>query len=146
MDFRKQIEKFEVVEVKDGRKMIKYEEQNIHFLIRIFPEFEEEIRGEFEVLGEFLAHCVFGNVLNSKVVEFLKREDYLENEVLHRKFGMYEDMAVTGDKEVQNLLQVTLLEYLWDEKITYERALEIMGIGTRAIWEYIHEYILIPTE
>ena len=29
--------------------------------------------------GEFLAHCVFGNVLNSKVVEFLKRENYLEN-------------------------------------------------------------------
>ena len=138
MDFKKQIEKFEVVEVKDERKKIKYEEQNIHFLIRIFPE--------FEVLGEFLAHCVFGNVLNSKVVEFLKRKDYLENEVLHRIFGMYEDMAVTGDKEVQNLLQVTLLEYLWDEKITYERALEIMGIGTRAIWEYIHEYILIPTE
>ena len=66
--------------------MVKYEELNIHFLIRIFPEFEEEIRSEVEALGEFLAHCVFGNVLNSKVVEFLKREDYLENEVLHRIF------------------------------------------------------------
>ena len=61
--------------------------------------------------------------------------------MLHRIFGKYEDLAVTGDKEIQNLLQVTLLEYLWDE-----RALEIMGIGTRAIWECIHEYILIPAE
>ena len=40
--------KFEVVEVKHGRKMIKYEELNIHFLIRIFPEFEHEIRSEVE--------------------------------------------------------------------------------------------------
>jgi len=126
--------------------MIKYEELNIQFLISIFPEFEEEIHSEVEGMGEFLPHCVFGNVLNSKVVEFLKREDYLENEVLHRIFEMYEDFAVTGDEEVQNLLQVTLLEYLWDEKITYERATEIMGIETRAIWECIHEYILIPTE
>lgn len=126
--------------------MIKYEELNIQFLISIFPEFEEKIHSEVEGVGEFLPHCVFGNVLNSKVVEFLKREDYLENEVLHRIFEMYEDFAVTGDEEVQNLLQVTLLEYLWDEKITYERATEIMGIETRAIWECIHEYILIPTE
>ena len=36
--------------------------------------------------------------------------------MLHRIFGKYEDLAVTGDKEIQNLLQVTLLEYLWDEK------------------------------
>lgn len=110
------------------------------------PEFEEEIRGEVEELGEFLGHCIFGNVLNSKVVELLKREDYLENEVLHRIFRMYEDFAVTGDEETQNLLQVTLLEYLWDEKITYERALEIMGVETKAIWDCIQKYILIPTE
>lgn len=126
--------------------MIKYEELNIDFLICIFPEFEEEIRSEVEGLDGFLAHCVFGNVLNTKVVEFLKREDYLENEVLHRVFRMYEDFAVTGDEETQNLLQVTLLEYLWDEKITYERSLEIMGAGTKAIWDCIQKYILIPTE
>ena len=126
--------------------MIKYEELNIDFLISIFPEFEEEIRSEVEGLDEFLAHCVFGNVLNAKVVELLKREDYLENEVLHRIFRMYEDFAVLGDEETQNLLQVTLLEYLWDEKITYERTLEIMGCGTKVIWDCIQKYIRIPTE
>ncbi|MBR6665644.1 MAG: hypothetical protein IKL22_08030 [Lachnospiraceae bacterium] len=57
---------------------------------------------------------------------------------------MYEDFAVYGDEETQNLLQVTLLEYLWDEKVTYERALELMGDGTREIWEYIYKYIRIP--
>ena len=88
-------------------KMIKYEELNVEFLFSIFPEFEEEIRSEVEGIGEFLPHCVFGNVLNSKVVEFLKREDYLENQMLHRIFRMYEEFAVAGDEETQNLLQVT---------------------------------------
>lgn len=126
--------------------MIKYEELNINFLISLFPEFEEEIRSEVEGLGEFLPHCVFGNVLNPKVVEFLKKEDYLENEVLHRIFRMYEDFAVAGDEETLNLLQVTLLEYLWDEKITYERSIELMGASTKAIWDCIQKYIFIPTE
>ena len=56
------------------------------------------------------------------------------------------DFAVRGDEESQNLLQVSLLENLWDEKITYDRSLEIMGIGTKEIWDYIHNYILIPEE
>ena len=126
--------------------MIKYKELSIDFLINIFPEFEKEIRYEAEGLDDFPAHCIFGNVLNSKVVEFLKREDYLENKMLHRIFRMYEDFAVAGDDETQNLLQVTLLEYLWDEKITYERSLELMGTGTKTIWDCIQKYILIPSE
>lgn len=126
--------------------MIQYKELNVDFLIQRFPEFEEEIRAEVDWLDEFLAHCVFGNVFNAKVVELLKRADYSENHMLHRIFRMYEDFAVTGDEETQNLLQVTLLEYLWDEKITYDRALELMGAGTKEIWDNIREYIFIPTE
>ena len=124
--------------------MIKYKELNIDYLISIVPEYEEEIHDEVDSVGEFLAHCVFGDVLNPKVVDFLKKDDYLENELLHRIFKMYEDFAVAGDEETQNLLQVTLLEYLWDEKITYERAPDIMGTGTKAIWDCIQEYLFIP--
>lgn len=41
-------------------------------------------------------------------------------------------------------MQVTLLEYLWDEKVTYERAMKMMGINTRRVWEYIYDYIYVP--
>ena len=57
---------------------------------------------------------------------------------------MYEDFAVMGDEETQNLLEVTFGEYLWDEKVTYERALEMMGEGTKRIWERIRGYLRIP--
>ena len=126
--------------------MIKYEELNIDFLINIVPEFEKEIRDEADSIGQFLAHCIYGNVLNPNVVTLLKRDDYLENEILHRIFEMYENFAVWGDAETHNLLQVTLLEYLWDEKTTYERAPEIMGPNTKAIWDCIQEYLLITTK
>lgn len=126
--------------------MIKYEDLNKEFLIAVVPEYEEEILAEADWLGVFLPHCIFGDVLNSKVVEFLKREDYIENEVLQRIFKMYEDFAVIGDEETQNLLATTLLEYLWDEKVTYERAVEIMGPGTRFIWDGIQSYLRIPTK
>ena len=117
--------------------MIKYQDLNGEFFTSLFPEFAEEIRKKEAWLGEFLPHCIFGDVLNEKVVELLKREDYLQNELLQRIFRMYEDFAVLGDDETKNLLEVTLLEYLWDEKVTYERALELMGAGTKTIWDRI---------
>lgn len=125
--------------------MIKYHELNSQFFTLRFPEFTEEIYKEEEFLGQFLPHCIFGDVLNEKVVELLKKEDYIQNRLLQRIFMMYEELAVHGDEETQNLLQVTLLEYLWDEKVTYDRAFELMGDGTKEIWEYIHRYICIPT-
>lgn len=125
--------------------MIKYAELDARFLIEILPEYENEIVMEEQFLGEFLPHCIFGDVLNPKVVEQLKREGYLEDELLKRIFLMYEDFAVQGDEETQNLLQVTLLERLWDEKKTYERAMEMMGSGTRKIWDEIYEYLYVPT-
>lgn len=124
--------------------MIKYHELNSQFFSQCFPEFTEEIYKEEEFLGQFLPHCIFGDVLNEKVVELLKKEGYTQNQLLQRIFMMYEDFAVHGDEEIKNLLQVTLLEYLWDEKVTYDRALELMGDGTREIWEYIYRYIRIP--
>lgn len=124
--------------------MIRYEELNSEFLTQRFPEFAEEIHKEVEWLGQFLPHCIFGDILNENVVELLKKEDYLQNGLLQRIFRMYEDFAVHGDEETQNLLEVTLLEYLWDEKVTYDRALELMGDGTKRVWDRIKGYLRSP--
>ncbi len=124
--------------------MINYIDLNSEFLAHRFPEFEEEIQKQEEWLGEFLPHCIFGDVLNEKVADLLKKEDYLQNGMLQRTFRMYEDFAVQGDEETQNLLEVTLLEYLWDEKVTYDRALELMGDDTKRVWDHIQGYLKIP--
>ena len=58
--------------------MIKYEDLNSEFFTSLFPGFEEEIQKKEEWLGEFLPHCIFGDVLNEKVVELLKKGLFTE--------------------------------------------------------------------
>nr|MDE6835057.1 hypothetical protein [Ruminococcus sp.] len=114
------------------------------FLCRRFPELREKIIAENNWSGENLPHCLFGNIINPLVTELLKQEDYKNNNLLERIFRMYEDLAEYGDTETKNLLQVTLLEYLWDEYIIYSRASELMGKNTRIINRYISDYLNIP--
>ena len=124
--------------------MVKYNELDGKYIADIFPEAEQQINDELDGLNEFLPHIIFGNVLNPIVIRLLKRDDYSENKQLLQVFDMYEDFASSGDTETQNLLQVTLLEILWDEAITYERAMELMGEKTKEIWDYIYSYLYIP--
>ncbi|MDE5861880.1 MAG: hypothetical protein K2H28_06750 [Ruminococcus sp.] len=122
---------------------IKYNFLDCDFLCGRFPELREKIIAENEWLGEKLPHCLFGNILNLLVTELLKKDDYRNNNLLERIFRMYEELAEYGDTETKNLLQVTLLEYLWDEYITYSRALELMGKETKLINQSI-DYLKIP--
>lgn len=122
---------------------IKYNSLDCDFLCGRFPELKEKIISENDWLGENLPHCLFGNVFNPLVVELLKQDDYKNNYLLEKIFRMYEDFAEYGDTETKNLLQVTLLEYLWDEYITYSRALELMGKKTKLINQSI-DYLNIP--
>ena len=124
--------------------MVKYNELDGKYITDIFPEEEQQINDELDGLNEFLPHIIFGNVLNPIVIQLLKRDDSSNSKQLLQVFDMYEDFASSGDTETQNLLQVTLLEILWDEAITYERAMELMGEKTKEIWDYIYGYLYIP--
>ena len=123
---------------------IKYNSLDCAFLCGRFPELREKIIAENEWLGENLPHCLFGNVLNPVVTGLLKQDDYRNNNLLERIFRMYEELAEYGDTETKNLLQVTLLEYLWDEYIIYSRSYELMGQNTRIINGNISDYLNIP--
>ena len=126
--------------------MIEYSTLNEDFIIRRFPKLKKQVEEEMEGLDEFLPHAVFGNVFNPFVVKLLKQDDYKTNSTLKRIFEMYENLSSNGDFETKNLVQVTLLEYLWDEKITYERSMELMGEKTRVTWDNIYSYISVPKE
>ena len=126
--------------------MIEYDNLNEQYILNIFPELKRQIDEEMQGFDRFLPHVIFGNILNPIVVNLLKKEKYKQDAQLNKIFEMYEQFAIDGDIETQNLLQVTLLEYLWDEKITFDRALEMMGEKTKEIWQYIYDYILVPTE
>lgn len=123
---------------------IKYNLLDCRYLCGRFPELADDIKAENDWSGKNLPHCLFGNILNPLVTGLLKQDGYKSDNLLERIFAMYEDFAEYGDTETRNLLQVTLLEYLWDEYITYSRALELMGERTRDINKNIADYISVP--
>ena len=98
--------------------IIEYKELNPDFIINRFPELKDQVLEEIEGFDEFLPHVVFGNIFNPLTVKLLKQNDYKLNNQLRRIFDMYDYFATYGDDDTVNLLEVTLLEYLWDEKIT----------------------------
>lgn len=123
--------------------MIEYCDLNAEFLHNWFPELCSEIDNEAEWSGD-LPHCLFGNILNPLVVSLIKNEEYDKNKLLEKIFDMYEQMAKYGDDEVKNLLQVTLLEYLWDDYVVYTLSLKMMGDHTLLINQDIAAYLHIP--
>ncbi len=126
---------------------INYNSLDCDFLCLRFPELKDSVTTENNKwLGENLPHCLFGNILNPLTVGLLKQDDYETNSMLERIFRMYEELAEYGDTETKNLLQVTLLEYLWDEYIVYSRALKLMGKYTREINKDISGYLSFPEE
>ena len=124
--------------------MIAYAELGAETITDRFPELREQTEAE-TVDGEFLPHVVFGNVFNRLTEELLMRDGHLSDETLHRIFDMYEEFAAEGDEEVQNLVQVTLLEPLWDDKTIYDRAEKLLGEHTRELWNCIGSYLREPS-
>lgn len=121
--------------------MIEYSTLNAEFIIKRFPELKESVVKEMEGLDEFLPHVIFGNVFNPLTTDLLKQDDYFNNNTIKRIFDMYEELSSNGDDETQNLVQVTLLEYLWDEKKIFDRALELIGEHTKELWNHIYKYL-----
>ena len=124
--------------------MIKYSDLDENYILTYFPELKEQIKNETDGYSEFLPHIIFANIFDRRVAELLMSKEHSENDFVRRVFEMYEDLAANGDDEVKSLLEVSLLEYLWDEKTTYQKAMELMCERTREIWDDIGSYLSEP--
>jgi len=105
-----------------------------------FPELGEEIAKEREwwFPDEVPSHVFYGDILNKLVFNTLITNT--DKEFLKRIFDFYEEMAECGDEYVQNLLQVTLLEYLWDDFEVLRNAHKYMGQKTRKLSDELQIY------
>ena len=114
-------------------------------LIEKFPELNPIFNELFRLWGSDNPppHCFFGDTLNPYITGLLRASD--ESDRITKVFNFYEELALCDDEEVRNLLQVTLLEYLWDEKLVYERACTYMLPATKQINVYIGDYLNKPT-
>ena len=123
---------------------IHYSDLNVSFLCEFFPELENEIRNIDSELE--LPHCLLGDIFNPLIVRLLRSPSKDDTLLAGRIFEFYERLAESGDEETKNLLQVTLLEYLWDDCEVYSRAVEMMREGTQLINQNIGSYLRKPTK
>lgn len=118
---------------------------NIHtFLPLRFPELRESYEKEIHSFsdGQILQYVLFPCIFHEYLNDLLKMNT--DKEMMIRIFSFYEEMALCKDEEVNNLLQVALLECLWDEKIVYERACGFMFPATKRINANIKNYLNEP--
>lgn len=121
-----------------------YEMLTSGYLLRLFPEFEKQINEQMSFLGEELPHCIYPDVLNPFLKNFFTSPGQVQRELAERIFAFYEDMAEKGDNEVRNLLEVSLLEPLWDSRESYCGALKLMGNETEKIFKSLSAYLNVP--
>lgn len=103
----------------------------VNNMLMAIPEVRPVFEKELEWWSEVLPHIVFGDVLNPYLLELLKSDK--EIDALKRIFDFFEQMANCNDEKVQNVLAVTVLERLGDEKTILNTATKYMGKQTKVI-------------
>ena len=113
--------------------MLNYSDLGPEMILSKFPELQKNVEEEivFWEGDDIPNHCLYGNVFNHYLCDLLK--EYRNIAMIQRIFDFYEYLATEGDREIKNLIQVTLLEVLWDDVQIYKRALSFMGSNTLEI-------------
>lgn len=123
-----------------------YKDLKPELLYEFFPEYKDTILKIASELGDDLPHALFGNFFNPLIKNILKNCTNTNMALANKIFAFYEKLAASNDEEVRNLLQVTLLEYLWDDYDVYLVANKCMGINTKKINEEIKKYLYPPVQ
>ena len=115
-------------------------------LMTKFPELLYLYEKQFVFWGDDAPpqHCFFGAVLNEYLSTLLYENT--DQQMISRIFAFYEEMALSDDIEIRNMLQVTLLEYLWDDFVVFTNAMVYMLPETKRINEMIGEYLKKPAQ
>lgn len=69
-----------------------------------------------------------------------------DNIKIEKVFTFLEDMAVSKDQEVKNLLQVTVLEYLRSWYLLQSRSEKLMLPETKKIFDCVKSYLQEPAQ
>ena len=114
---------------------IKFEELKAKYLIELQDSTDDD-----GILNYILFPAVFHQYVNDLL------RDNTDTMMLNRIFEFYEDMAINGDDKVKTLLQVGLLECLWDEKLVYDNSQQYMKSETMKLFDNVGFYLRIPEE
>jgi len=143
----------------DGHKMTRENMINNCFIARTFLS-ERYLRLPAELIEEFsdikqayieqeewykkdlstLPHIIFGDLFNPWLISLLKNERGNKDELQHA-FAYLEKLANDEDADVQNVIQVTVMEQLGDDKKILRKSYKYMGKRTRQLSDLAEKMI-----
>ena len=98
--------------------------------LNYFPEYKVDVEQHLIDYGELLLHVFIGDTLNEKMIVLLNDEIKYKSD-LKKMFQLLEDMASEGNPDIKELLSVTILERLGDDKILLKKSYKYMGEKTK---------------
>lgn len=83
-------------------------------LVNLFPEKEQSLKEHYQDYGELLGHIFFADEICCPLFEMLKTN--CTNDEIKKYCRFIEDMWLNGNDDVVNVVEVTILERLSDDK------------------------------
>ncbi|WP_335871882.1 DUF7674 family protein [Bacillus sp. 2205SS5-2] len=106
--------------------------------VKEFTNFKSLLEQHVKFNNEILPHVFFGEC-NDYFIDFLVKEENSRD--LVKLFEFFESMAIKGDEFVKELLSVTILERLGDNKEVLNKAYKYMGKETRKASDEIEKQL-----
>ncbi|WP_407309954.1 hypothetical protein [Desulfosporosinus sp. SB140] len=94
------------------------------FLIE-FPEYNSYYFEHLNDYGEILGHLFFGDCINIKLFNLLKENT--QGTLIRKYITFIEEMFIYGNDAIQNIVYVTILEYLGDDEEVLKNAYSYFG-------------------
>ncbi|QKS71212.1 hypothetical protein FLK61_31355 [Paenalkalicoccus suaedae] len=109
-----------------------------YFLTR-FPEYKGAYKQHLEDYDDLLLHVFLGDTINERLQELFDA-DKDEMGELQQIFTLLEKMSVEGDLDIQEVLSVTILARLGDDKDHLKKSYRLMGDNTKIASDEIERY------
>ena len=94
-----------------------------------FPEHEQTYHEHIDFCEELLGHVFFGDSINLPLTQLLREN--IDIETIQKYINFIDYMYATGDEAVKNIVVVTILEYLGDNKKVLENAFRFFSEDLR---------------
>ncbi|WP_145321657.1 DUF7674 family protein [Paenibacillus xylanexedens] len=112
----------------------------VHEMRRLLPALNtlyiKELNELWKEEGEIPPHVAFGNILNPYLINLLQINHELtksEEKLLVIIFGFIEQMALSNNDDVRNVVSVTVMARLGDDTTVLTNALKYLGKQTKVL-------------
>ena len=124
----------------------------VNNLLKEFPEISKNYAEEIAWIKdtfkgqENVGQTIYFDRCFCDYIGHLLADECQDNIKMEKVFTFLEDMAVSEDQKVRNLLQVTVLEYLRSWHLLQSRSEKLMLSETKKIFDCVKSYLQEPAQ